>query len=297
MAAGGKVIKNKIKSVGNIKKITRTMEMVSVAKMRRAVDRSRRSQRFTMHAYEILAVASREQHITHPLMETPKGGTKHLVVIVGSNKGLAGGYNINLAKKLRGVLIETPQCEVIAIGKQAERIARRFKCPIIASFTDFSETPQVEQVRSLQSLVRDEYLTGAYARVSVITTLFIKAMQYEAVVVPLLPLSKDLGHFLPPETRQRVEERGHSALYLYEPTINRLADVVLPKLLLSLLYQMVLEAAAAEHSSRMVAMKNASDNASSLMDDLVLSFNKARQAAITQELSEIVGGANALHYS
>lgn len=297
MASGSKFIKQKIKSVGNIKKITRTMEMVSVAKMRRAVERSRRSQRFTMHAYEILAVASREQHIQHPLMESPKGATKHLVVIIGSNKGLAGGYNINLAKKLRAVLLDTPDCEVIAIGKQAERIARRFQCPIVASFTDFSETPQVEQVRSLKALIRDEYMKGEYAQVSVITTFFAKAMQYEATVVPLLPLSKDLQHFLPPETRQRVAERGHSALYLYEPTINRLAAVVLPKLLLSLLYQMLLEAAAAEHSSRMVAMKNASDNATSLMDDLVLSFNKARQAAITQELSEIVGGANALHYS
>lgn len=294
MATQGKVIKNKIRSVGNIRKITRTMEMVSVSKMRRAVEQSQRSKQYALHAQTILAALTAEREIQHPLFSSPSTAHRELVVVVASNKGMCGGYNVSLAKKLREYVAIHGECDVITIGRQADAIARRQGCPVVASFVEFSDLQlQVEEVRSLMNVILEQFATGNYTRVSILHTAFLRAMQYEVRITPLVPLS---GDSLSSVSGEPLPESS-SAVYLFEPTSSRLAEMLIPKMLLATIYQIMLEAYAAEHSSRMVAMKNATDNAKTLMDDLTLSYNQARQAAVTQELSEIVGGANALHYS
>ncbi len=298
MATQGKVIKNKIRSVGNIRKITKTMEMVSVSKMRRAVERTQRSQAYTLQAYSVLAALVAERDVTHSLVQQPRDAQRRLVVIVASNKGMCGGYNVTLGKKLREDIAVNGACDVITIGKQAETIARRLGCTVVASFLEFSDLQlQVDEVRSLVQVMIQQFETGEYTNVSIVHTAFIKAMQYEARITPLLPLSIGLIGHLPELARSQDTPKVSGGLYAFEPSPERLVSVLIPKLLLALVYQIMLEAYASEHSSRMVAMKNATDNAGSLIDELVLTYNQARQAAVTQELAEIVGGANALHYS
>ncbi len=300
MAIQTKAIKQKMTSVGNIKKITKTMEMVSVSKMKRAVSRSFASRMYARYALEILVTLSKERNMTDPLLEYGVG-EKTLMIIVASNKGLCGGYNINISKSVSKYKSEHGQdLDAITIGKQAERIASRNKIPIIASFNEFGEDVDLNKVKTLRKLIISEFKEfHKYKNVVVVYTEFIKQLDYKPTVKEILPIS-------PKTTRNIIEEieEGHEdtrfdkrgmALYLFEPSEERVLRKVLPNLLTATLFQIILEAGASEHSSRMVAMKNATDNAGELLNDLKLTYNRARQASITQEVAEIIGGAEALN--
>lgn len=299
MAVQAKVIKEKIKSVGNIKKITKTMEMVSVSKMRRAVSATIASREYARYALELMVTLSKKRQISHPLL-TVGSGEKTLLVIVASNKGLCGGYNTNISKLVstfkknhKGII------EAVTLGRQAEVIANRNGIFIKASFKEFGEDITISKVKTLRKLLQKEFIeSGQYKTVQIIYTQFIKQLDYKPQVREILPVS-------PKITREILEEveKGSSkerfdinamALYLFEPGEQEILDKVLPNLISSVLFQIVLEASASEHSSRMIAMQSASDNAGELEKDLKLTFNRARQAGITQEISEIISGANSL---
>ncbi len=293
MALQGKIIKNKIASVKSIRKITKTMEMVSVAKMRRATERSTRSKRFAHEAYEILAtIADRQTIDNHQVFSVPKNAEKKLVVIIASHKGMCGGYNVNVSKKVKEYIAQnsTETFEVITIGKQADKIARRSSLPIIASFSNFSETVTSDESFGLSNILLENFYTKKFKSVIVIATEFIKAMEYKVQEIPLLPISLELSKKYSSED---VLVKG-AENYLFEPSVESIIDTVVPKLLNTIIFQILLDAFASEHSARMIAMKNATDNAGSLLDDLMLNYNQVRQASITQELSEIVAGASAL---
>lgn len=293
MAVQGRVIKNKITSVQNIRKITKTMEMVSVAKMRRAVDRATSSKEFTRESYEMLAtIASRYAIGEHVFFTKPEQSEKILLVIVSSQKGMCGGYNANVSKKVKLFVEQNTDTviEVITIGKQSEKIARRLSLPIIASFTHFSETVTSDESAGLAKVLLENFSSQEFSGVTIIATEFVKAMQYQVQEIPLLPITLELS---------KKYSAGETTLYdagnyLLEPSVEHIVEYIVPKLLNAIVFQVLLDAFASEHSARMVAMKNATDNAGELLGELKITFNKARQEAITQELSEIVAGASAL---
>ncbi|MDH5442173.1 MAG: ATP synthase F1 subunit gamma [Candidatus Nomurabacteria bacterium] len=297
MALQAKHIKEKIKAVGNIKKITKTMEMVSVSKMRRAVAKTTSSREFGRFALELLVNLGKDRGVEHPLIATRETG-KTLMVVVASNKGLAGGYNINIDKAVRTYKSRhnDSDVDVITIGKQSEKIARRQGLNIVASFTDFSESLRGDEVRIMVNMFIDKYSENdEYKNVVVAYTQFIKPAEYRPTVRQIIPVHpKVIRNIIETPEDGRSDERFEKDSlkeYLFEPNPEEVLDVTLPSLLLSVMFQILLESTASEHSSRMVAMKAATDNAGELQDELSLSYNKARQAAITQEIAEIVGGS------
>lgn len=293
-----KQVKQKINSVSGIKRITKTVEMVAASKMKKAVDSALASHVYARYALELLANLSHDQLFRHPLLQKGKG-SDILLVVIASEKGLCGAYNTNINKavyKFKKAHINK-SIKAISVGKQAERILRRNKVEVQASFIDL-EDPLIEgSLRPIEETIIKEFLTGNYEAVHIAYTEFLKPMEYKAKVFPFLPIA--------PEIFQDILEEAQSAekspkaptidsKYTFEPSPEDLLKYVVPDLLSSILLQMILEGRASEHSSRMVAMKNATDNAASLLEDLNLYYNKIRQEAITREISEIVGGSEAL---
>lgn len=288
-------------SIGNIKKITRTMEMVSVSKMKRAVNKSLSSRLYARFALQLLITLAKERNITHPLLEVGNGD-KTLIIIIASNKGLCGGYNVNISKIVAklSARIGNENIDCVTIGKQAERIANRNKIKIIASLNEFGEEIELDEVEVLKNIIINEYIDNKkYKNILVAYTQFIKQLNYQPQIIELIPISPKTTRNILEETEEgREEERFNKnsmALYLFEPSEERVLEQVIPDLLRATLLQIMQEAQASEQSSRMVAMKNATDNASELLADLSLTYNRARQAGITQEVAEIIGGAEALN--
>jgi F-type H+-transporting ATPase subunit gamma len=301
MAIQSKIIKQKMTSIGSIKKITKTMEMVSVSKMKKAVSNSLASREYARYALELLVTLAKERNIPHPLLEEGPG-SKRLLVIVASNKGLCGGYNVNISKsvsKFKEKYIDE-DIDCVTIGKQSERIAKRNKLNIIASITEFGENITLEEIEILNKIILKEFVEFKnYKNVSIAYTQFVKQLDYRPNIREIIPVSSKTSRNIIEEmetgsTAERFNKKS-MALYLFEPNEERVLDKVIPDLMSAILLQIMLEAQASEHSSRMVAMKNATDNAGELLDDLKLTYNRARQAGITQEVAEIIGGAEALN--
>lgn len=291
MASHGKLIKNKIQSVKNIRKITRTMEMVSVVKMRKSIEKTLMSRVFTHEAYNMLATIAERSEVQATGLFGKPAVEKELVCIIASNKGMCGAYNTNVSKEVRAYMAKTSvPVDIITIGKQAEKIAGRYTHPVIASFTHFSEDITVDESQGLSGVLIKEFLSGAYRAVRIISTDFISSTQYETKTTKLLPLTMQLSsEYANKKNTEEVEKE-----YLLEPSIDTLVHHIVPKLVNAIVYQLLLDALAAEHSARMIAMKNATDSAGELIHGLTLTFNQIRQASITQELSEIIAGASAL---
>lgn len=296
--ATGKEIKLKIKTVGNIKKITKTMEMVSVSKMRKMTSRALDSKEYAVKALQLLANLSLERDIKHPLLE-PGLGEKNLLVVFASNKGLCGGFNANISKKLTEIANQAKRpLEVITIGKQAERAARRNNLTIVASFVEFNEKTGSDEFLNVQKAILEKVVGQEYNEVWMLYTEFQSAISYTPVNYKILPPDiENLKHFFVEKEREERFKHKLKSLsrYKIEPSPEEVISKIIPEILHACLYYAHLESQASEHSSRMFAMKNASDNAGSLVENLTLAYNKARQAAITQEISEIVGGAEALN--
>lgn len=295
MAMQTKTIKAKMKSVQNIGKITKAMEMISVSKMKKSVAKRAASDVFAQRSFELLENLHVHKNLTHPYLETRKG-TKALIVIIASNKGLCGGYNMNVSKQVANFVKANLKLEfeAIVVGKQAERIAHRNNITVISSFTEFSDYYTAGEVRSLLHVITDTYSSDEqYQQVVVAYTQFISSLSFDAMVTPLMPLNveetaKTLG------TKSSTDTQKF-ALYTFEPNEQEVLDKVVPSVLMTTLYQLLLESLASEHSSRVMAMRNASDNAGEMLEELRLNYNRARQAAITQEIAEIVGGSAAMN--
>jgi F-type H+-transporting ATPase subunit gamma len=317
-----KAIKQKMKSVGNIAKITKTMEMVSVSKMKKAVDRAMRSKEYAKEAKQLLVkLGGSESLKNHPFVKgfsSLKGEMAHgvsqrglpekeLLVIIASDKGLCGGYHVQLGKVVREYKASTSsatELQAITIGKYAEKIANKLQIPITASFVGLPETLDVDALNPVKKLVLDSFEQQKVSKVSIATTLYKKAMSYSPEVVQLLPFSFDFS--TAPSTSSGTDSQPVVELvetttnnkvqteYTFEPSASIIFDSMVSGLVAAQLFQSLFEAKASEHSSRMVAMKNASDNAQSLKDELTISYNRARQAGITQEITEIISGSMAV---
>lgn len=297
MATDTKTIKQKIKSVKNIGKITKAMEMISVSKMKKSVARRLASSVFARNSLALLETLHVHKKLSHPYLEN-REGKKVLMVVVASNKGLCGGYNMNVSKQVTLFVQENPQLdiEVIAVGKQAQKIAFRNNLEIVASFTEFNDELHAEDIRSLMQTVFELYdQNPEYLAVHVAYTEFVSSLSFNPKTMALIPLSiKTSKETLDiSSTDNLVQEFIFQ--YQFEPTEQEVLDVVVPSLLTTVIYQLLLESFASEHSSRVVAMRSASDNAGEMLEDLKINYNRARQAGITQEIAEIVGGSSAMN--
>jgi F-type H+-transporting ATPase subunit gamma len=286
--AGGREIKSKIKSVQNTRKVTRALEMVSASKIRKAQDRMKASRPYARLMKQVIGhIARANSDYVHPYMAARNTVKRVGYIVVSTDRGLCGGLNSNLFRKLLGEIREHQQqgveVDVVAIGQKANAFFRRLKVNMVASVTHLGEKPQVEQLIGIIKVMLDAYENGGVDRVKLAYNDFINTMTQRPTIDQLLPL--------PPAEEMA---QSHDWDYIYEPDAPSVLNDVLTRYVESLVYQAVLENMASEHAARMVAMKSASDNASKLIDTLNLIYNKARQAAITQEISEIVGGAAAV---
>ncbi len=316
MAVSGKAIKTRIKSVKNTKKMTKAMEMVSAAKMRKSVGAALATRQFALLARELMHNLSAMQKRTVPLLEM-RPVKKMLVVLIASNRGLCGSFNANVFKKAGQILKnkenvalhrmsggkevasqKNVEVEVLGIGKKSASFAKKMGLPLIAAFDHLSEKPTFLDVLSISRLVLDTYTKGDYDKVVVVYTHFRSALVQEVKVRQMLPVSEiDLEKMLDETATLAKEQKSeikNLENYVFEPDVMTVLRDILPKLVEIQLYEAVLESAASEHSARMLSMKNASSAAGDMIDALTLEYNKARQAAITREISEIVGGAAAL---
>jgi len=285
--AGGREIKTKIKSVQNTRKVTRALEMVSASKIRKAQDRMKASRPYARAMMQVIGhLAQANSEYQHPYL-VQRADTKRVgYIIVSSDRGLAGGLNNNLFRKLLGEIRQWQEkgveVDVVTIGQKATVFFRRLKLRMLASVTHLGDQPQVEQLVGVIKVMLDGYDAGQVDKVFLVYNDFVNTMTQRAAFDQLLPL--------PPS--EAVAQ--HDWDYIYEPDAEAVLSHVLTRYIESLVYQAVMENVASEHAARMVAMKAASDNATKLIDTLNLIYNKARQAAITQEISEIVGGAAAV---
>lgn len=286
--AGGREIKTKIKSVQNTRKVTRALEMVSASKIRKAQERMKTSRPYARAMKQVIGhLAQANSEFQHPFLVERKEIKRVGYVIVSSDRGLAGGLNNNLFRKLLGEIRTWQQqgvtVDVVTIGQKASVFFRRIKVDMLASVTHMGDVPHVEQLVGVIKVMLDSYSAGTLDKVFLAYNHFVNTMTQKAAFDQLLPL---------PASETQVAR--HDWDYLYEPDAQTVLEHVLTRYIESLVYQAVLENVASEHAARMVAMKSASDNATKMIDTLQLIYNKARQAAITQEISEIVGGAAAV---
>ncbi|MDH5835160.1 F0F1 ATP synthase subunit gamma [Luteimonas kalidii] len=286
--AGGREIKTKIKSVQNTRKVTRALEMVSASKIRKAQERMKASRPYARAMRQLIGhLAQANSEFQHPYLVERKEIKRVGYVIVSSDRGLAGGLNNNLFRKLLGEIRKWQdqgvEVDVVTIGQKATVFFRRLKLHMRASVTHLGDQPQVEQLVGVIKVMLDAYNAGEVDKVFLVYNDFVNTMTQRAAFDQLLPL---------PASDETVAQ--HDWDYIYEPDAETVLEHVLTRYVESLVYQAVMENVASEHAARMVAMKSASDNATKLIDTLNLVYNKARQAAITQEISEIVGGAAAV---
>ena len=286
--AGGREIKTKIKSVQNTRKVTRALEMVSASKIRKAQDRMRASRPYARLIRQLIShIGQANTDFVHPFLAEREQVKRIGYIVVSSDRGLAGGLNSTLFRRLladmKGWQDKGVEVDVVCIGQKATAFFRRLKVNLLGSVTHLGERPQLEQLIGVMSMMLDGYSEARLDRVFVCYNDFINTMAQKPAIDQLLPLPVE----------EALETR-HDWDYLYEPDAESVLNEVLTRYVESLVYQAVLENLASEHAARMVAMKSASDNATKLIDTLNLSYNKARQAAITQEISEIVGGAAAV---
>lgn len=293
MPGASKAIKTRIKSVSNTRKITRAMEMVAAAKMRKAVESSVAGRAYARHALGLLSGLARERALRHPLLKGKESG-KELAVVIAANRGLCGGYNSNIAKAAVKYIESAGKDKVslIIVGRKAEVVARRTGSETIASFVDFSDNLSVDDISPLSKLVIEEFASGKYSKVTLVFAEFVSGIKHEAKAVPLLPVTEENLKGIAGR-EEEMEGKARPSM-LFEPGEERVLDLVLPRLVKAQIYQALLEAGASEHSARMITMKNASDNAENMIKDLMIYYNQARQAGITQEIAEISGGAEAL---
>jgi F-type H+-transporting ATPase subunit gamma len=286
--AGGKEIRTKIKSIENTQKITRAMEMVAASKMRRAQERMRAARPYAAKMRNViahLAQASLEyRHSYTQEREAKRVG----FIIISSDRGLCGGLNINLFRAAVNELStwqdKRVEVDVTVIGRKALAFFRRFSPTIVSEVTQLGDAPQFADLIGAIKVMLDAYSEGRIDRLFVVHNRFVSTMFQEPQVEQLLPIRA-----VAPEEALKAHWD-----YLYEPDAHAVVDALMTRYIESLVYQGVVENIACEMAARMVAMKSATDNAGNLIDELQLVYNKARQAAITQEIAEIVSGAAAV---
>lgn len=280
-------LKRKIRSIGNTRQITKAMQMVAASKMRRAQEAVLGTRAYSQAGYEVMRrlrdYAAKEQHLTHPLLQARPINHSALVVIT-SDRGLAGAYNSNVMRKALEFLgSSSALVDVVTIGRKGQEAFARLGIQPVASFTDFPTRPGSNDIVSIAKLTVDGFLEHRYDQVNVVYTKFYSTLRQQPTRQQILPIES--------ASEDESEPGRSSTFYQFEPEPTVVLGYVVPRLVEMQLLQTLLESIASEHSARMLAMRNATDNASELIEDLQLTYNSVRQANITRELSEIIAGA------
>jgi F-type H+-transporting ATPase subunit gamma len=292
--ASAREMRLRIRSVKNISQVTRALQAVSASKVRKAIAALMSTRPYATKAWQVLAhVAAQPGRDTlHPLLTARETIKNTLVVVISGDRGLAGAYNTNLIRYVFRTFRSHPNpIKYIAVGRKGRDLLLRRRLPVIAEFSNLPAAPSFADVSAIGRLAVEEFLSGNTDEVYLVYTDFINMVKQEPVVKKLLPLEVDGG-------AGRVETfettRSASAAYIYEPAESEILDEVIPRFTALQGYQSILESLASEHAARMVAMRNATENALDLVSDLQLQYNKVRQQAITNDMLDIAGGAEAL---
>ncbi len=290
--AVGKEIRTKIDSIKNTQKITKAMEMVAASKMRKTQERMRASRPYARRINQIIKhLAYAHPEYQHPYL-LPREGNRIGIILVSTDRGLCGGLNANL---FRGLLRQMKsweeagnQLEVGVIGQKGFSFFSGVGANIIAQVTQLGDTPHLEDIIGVVKVMLDKYDDGELDRIHLVFNEFVNTMTQKPVIQQLLPI--EVGE------EEEAEDESLKTYwdYIYEPDAREVLDELLTRYIESIVFQGLVENKACEQAARMVAMKSASDNAGKFIDELQLVYNKARQASITQELSEIVSGAAAI---
>ncbi|MBK4736773.1 F0F1 ATP synthase subunit gamma [Noviherbaspirillum pedocola] len=287
----GKEIRSRIKSVENTRKITKAMEMVAASKMRKVQERMRAARPYSSRVRNIAGhLSEANPEYRHPLMVKHKTLKRVGLIVVTTDKGLCGGMNANVLRTLTQRMREFEKsgvaCELMVVGSKGLSFLSRIGAKIIAQVTQLGDVPHLDRLVGPAKVLLDGYQNGDLDAIHVFYTRFVNSMQQEPVSLQLVPLSD--------EELRPDPGAPHHWDYLYEPDAQTVIDELLIRYLEALMYQALAENMASEQSARRMAMKAASDNAGSVIDELRLVYNKTRQAAITTEISEIVSGAAAV---
>lgn len=318
MSVSAKIIRRRIKSIVSTKKITKAMELVAAAKMRQAVSSALATRSYAVLAQEMLSRLSQMTNLRELPFLTVKPVQKILLLVLASNKGLCGGFNANVFKKVLeqvrqpeimavqrvlGKEMKPPagakiEIDAITVGKRAERMMKKLGLKIIAAFSNLSDAPKIMEILPTAKIIEEEFVKGHYEKAVVIYTDYLSPISQKPKIRQLLPISRlDLEKMLQEIVsldKTAAAEPPTAIEFIFEPDPRAILEVMLPRLLEIQIYQAVLESAASEHSARMLAMRNASDAAEEMIDDLVFTLNQARQAGITREIADIAGGVAAL---
>ena len=297
--AGTKEIRNKIKSVQSTRKITKAMEMVAASKMKKAQDRMRASRPYTERVFDIMMhISAAATEYKHPFL-VPREAVKRVgAIVVTTDKGLCGGLNTNVLRlvlnkhkdwKAKGVDVD-----YVAVGSRGLGFLQRMGGNVVASVTQIGDRPHMERLVGPVKTLLDLYIDGKVDEVWVFFTSFINTMKQEPRGGRVVPVPQQYRSLTQAGEIRKAKAQEGSWDYIYEPSAQELLDGMMRRYIESVVYQMVAENMASEQSARMVAMKAASDNAGKIINELQLIYNKTRQAAITKELAEIVGGAAAV---
>jgi F-type H+-transporting ATPase subunit gamma len=283
-------IRQRIRSVKNISQVTRAMEMIAAAEMRRAQQATLASRNYSEKARQVMQYVATEPGRSknlHPLLEERSTVNAITVVLFTADRGLAGAYNVNIIRKtldfIKPFEKDNKPVRLITVGKRGRDLMRRFGKNVVADFSDMGTRPEIAQVSALSRAALDEFLMNSADQVYIAYTDFVNVLRQVPTVRRILPIEA-----------AEIKREGPPQVYLYEPNAEEILAEVLPRFVEVQIYQALLEAIASEQAARMVAMRNATDNAKELIESYTLLRNKVRQASITKEILDIVGGAEAL---
>ena len=293
-------LNTRIRSIRNISQVTNALAAVSASKAARAQRQVEATRDYAGKAFEILNNLASQPGVGstgHPLLTVRSEIKKAALILITGNRGLAGAYNSNMVSRAEQFLKALPvSADVITIGRKGRDLMIRRGHNVVATFDNIPDPPSILDTMSVSRMVTEDYLSGKYDEIFIGYTDFVNLLTRRPSVKQLLPLKPlDFSNMAVSEYVTHVDLTGVSErIYSYEPEPNELLDVVVPRFTQLQIFQSVLEALASEHSARYVAMNNATDNAAELIEILILDRNKARQASITSEILDIVGGAEAL---
>lgn len=284
MASGNmKDIKRRIKSVESTMQITKAMELVASSKLRKAKEKADKARPYFDALYETMCEIQAENPSFLSPFTRKAGEGKSLLVVIAGDRGLAGGFNSNIFKLAKARIDELggkDKTDIIAIGKKAVEYFGKREFNMLGSYPDFSENIRIHQANDIAGEIVDKYVKGIYERVELFYTEYVSSITQQAVTKKMLPVELD------------GQKKVSKALPIYEPSAGQVFNHIVPRYVTGMIFGACVESFASEQASRRNAMENASDNASEMISSLSLMYNRARQASITQEITEIVGGAN-----
>jgi F-type H+-transporting ATPase subunit gamma len=293
--ASAREMRVRIRSVKNISQVTRALETVSASKVRKAINAVTATRSYASKAWQVLKHVAEQpgRDSLHPLLAERKVLKNTLVVVVTGDRGLAGAYNSNVIRFTASRFDPNPApVKYIAVGRKGRDLLIRRRKQVIADFSNLPAAPSFADVSAIGRLAVDEFMKGEVDEVFLVYTDFVSMSRQVATVKKLLPL--ELGGEGRVEEFEHQHANGPAAAYEYEPDMRVILDEIIPRFTALQVYQAILESQASEHAARMIAMRNATDNAKELVGALQLAYNKVRQQAITNDILDIVGGAEAL---